>query len=149
MGGRQIPNLDCLCVAFSRDGRAILSGWSDGKIRCLYNQNQNIQTRMTRIYSHTLGLVRRQDTVRPAGREADLGPGGPGRCDRWTGRAGPVRQMRRTLGCGAEMPTRRLAAGPCLLGPPPRGWGGGWADEGGAGARGAGRLGRSRGSCST
>ena len=29
----QIPNLDCFCVAFSRDGRAILSGWSDGKIR--------------------------------------------------------------------------------------------------------------------
>jgi WD40 repeat protein len=29
----QIPNLDCFCVAFSRDGRAVLSGWSDGKIR--------------------------------------------------------------------------------------------------------------------
>jgi len=26
----QIASLDCNCICFSRDGRAILSGWSDG-----------------------------------------------------------------------------------------------------------------------
>jgi WD40 repeat protein len=29
----QIPSLDCYAICFSRDGRAVLSGWSDGKIR--------------------------------------------------------------------------------------------------------------------
>ncbi|XRA99932.1 cilia- and flagella-associated protein 52 [Pycnococcus provasolii] len=28
-----VPNLDCHCICFSSDGTAILSGWSDGKIR--------------------------------------------------------------------------------------------------------------------
>mmetsp|Transcript_42589 Transcript_42589/g.99981 ORF Transcript_42589/g.99981 Transcript_42589/m.99981 type:complete len:612 (+) Transcript_42589:132-1967(+) len=35
----QIPNLDCDCICFSRDGRAILSGWSDGKIRAFGPQS--------------------------------------------------------------------------------------------------------------
>lgn len=28
-----VPNLDCNCVAFTDDGKLILSGWSDGKLR--------------------------------------------------------------------------------------------------------------------
>jgi WD40 repeat protein len=28
-----VPNLTCLCVAFMADGKSILSGWDDGKIR--------------------------------------------------------------------------------------------------------------------
>lgn len=28
-----IPNVECNCIAFTDDGRCILSGWSDGKIR--------------------------------------------------------------------------------------------------------------------
>jgi len=34
-----VPNLDCLCIAFRPDGKAILSGWSDGKIRCFRPQS--------------------------------------------------------------------------------------------------------------
>jgi len=29
----RVPNLECNCIAFPNDGSAILSGWSDGKIR--------------------------------------------------------------------------------------------------------------------
>eukprot|EP01062_Namystynia_karyoxenos_P031385 TRINITY_DN2327_c0_g1_i4.p1 TRINITY_DN2327_c0_g1~~TRINITY_DN2327_c0_g1_i4.p1 ORF type:complete len:664 (+),score=248.70 TRINITY_DN2327_c0_g1_i4:80-1993(+) len=29
----QVQNLECNCMCFSRDGRTIVSGWSDGKIR--------------------------------------------------------------------------------------------------------------------
>mmetsp|Transcript_22139 Transcript_22139/g.36672 ORF Transcript_22139/g.36672 Transcript_22139/m.36672 type:complete len:608 (+) Transcript_22139:46-1869(+) len=29
----QVPGVDCLCIIFSTDGKAILSGWSDGKVR--------------------------------------------------------------------------------------------------------------------
>lgn len=35
----RVPNLECLCVTFSRDGKAILSGWDDGKIRAFRPQS--------------------------------------------------------------------------------------------------------------
>lgn len=34
----QVPNLECLCVVFSPDGKSIVSGWSDGKIRAFKPQ---------------------------------------------------------------------------------------------------------------
>jgi cilia- and flagella-associated protein 52 len=34
-----VPNVGCGCVAFSADGSAILSGWSDGKIRAFGPQS--------------------------------------------------------------------------------------------------------------
>lgn len=35
----RVPNLDCLAIAFARDGKSILSGWSDGKIRAFKPQS--------------------------------------------------------------------------------------------------------------
>jgi cilia- and flagella-associated protein 52 len=35
----KVPNVGCGCVAFSADGTAILSGWSDGKIRAFGPQS--------------------------------------------------------------------------------------------------------------
>lgn len=34
----QVPNVECNCVCFTRDGKTILSGWDDGKIRAFYPQ---------------------------------------------------------------------------------------------------------------
>lgn len=34
----QVPNLECLCVCFATDGKSIVSGWSDGKIRAFKPQ---------------------------------------------------------------------------------------------------------------
>ncbi|KAK9810051.1 hypothetical protein WJX72_004013 [[Myrmecia] bisecta] len=34
-----VPNLDCNCVAFMQDGKSIISGWSDGKIRAFGPQS--------------------------------------------------------------------------------------------------------------
>lgn len=34
-----VPNLDCHCVAFMPDGKSIVSGWSDGKIRAFGPQS--------------------------------------------------------------------------------------------------------------
>ena len=31
-----VPNLECQCVVLSNDGKAIVSGWNDGKIRAFY-----------------------------------------------------------------------------------------------------------------
>mmetsp|Transcript_24667 Transcript_24667/g.53859 ORF Transcript_24667/g.53859 Transcript_24667/m.53859 type:complete len:640 (-) Transcript_24667:151-2070(-) len=39
----QVPNLECNCLAFPRDGTAILSGWSDGKIRSFGPQSGNLK----------------------------------------------------------------------------------------------------------
>eukprot|EP00002_Diphylleia_rotans_P013043 TRINITY_DN253_c0_g1_i1.p1 TRINITY_DN253_c0_g1~~TRINITY_DN253_c0_g1_i1.p1 ORF type:complete len:608 (-),score=132.32 TRINITY_DN253_c0_g1_i1:424-2247(-) len=35
----QVPNLECNCAAFFRDGTGIISGWSDGRIRVFYPQS--------------------------------------------------------------------------------------------------------------
>jgi len=35
----QVPNMECYCLEFSRDGRSIVSGWSDGKIRAFLPQS--------------------------------------------------------------------------------------------------------------
>lgn len=34
-----VPNLECHCVAFMDDGRSIVSGWSDGKVRAFAPQS--------------------------------------------------------------------------------------------------------------
>ena len=35
----RVPNLECNCVAFTKDGKAIVSGWSDGSIRAFGPQS--------------------------------------------------------------------------------------------------------------
>eukprot|EP01017_Pseudomicrothorax_dubius_P022597 TRINITY_DN24442_c0_g1_i2.p1 TRINITY_DN24442_c0_g1~~TRINITY_DN24442_c0_g1_i2.p1 ORF type:complete len:630 (+),score=166.17 TRINITY_DN24442_c0_g1_i2:175-2064(+) len=35
----QVPNLECHCVSFMNDGKSILSGWNDGKIRSFLPQS--------------------------------------------------------------------------------------------------------------
>jgi WD40 repeat protein len=39
----QVPNLVCLCVCFSPCGKALLSGWSDGKIRAFKPQTGKLK----------------------------------------------------------------------------------------------------------
>lgn len=38
----QVPNLECYCLEFMRDGRSIVSGWSDGKVRAFLPQSGNL-----------------------------------------------------------------------------------------------------------
>jgi len=35
----QVPNMECFCLDFMRDGRSIMSGWSDGKVRAFLPQS--------------------------------------------------------------------------------------------------------------
>merc|ERR1712048_170485 len=35
----QVPNMECYCIDFMRDGRSIVSGWSDGKVRSFLPQS--------------------------------------------------------------------------------------------------------------
>mmetsp|Transcript_5183 Transcript_5183/g.8782 ORF Transcript_5183/g.8782 Transcript_5183/m.8782 type:complete len:622 (+) Transcript_5183:78-1943(+) len=35
----QVPNMECYCLDFMRDGKSIISGWSDGKVRAFLPQS--------------------------------------------------------------------------------------------------------------
>jgi len=35
----QVPNLECYCMCFMKDGKSIVSGWSDGKVRAFFPQS--------------------------------------------------------------------------------------------------------------
>jgi WD40 repeat protein len=35
----QVPNMECYCLDFMRDGRSVVSGWSDGKVRSFLPQS--------------------------------------------------------------------------------------------------------------
>lgn len=37
-----VPNLECLCIAFSPDGTCLYSGWDDGKIRAFTPESGNL-----------------------------------------------------------------------------------------------------------
>lgn len=39
----QVPNLTCLCLALARDGKSIVSGWDDGKIRAFAPESGKLQ----------------------------------------------------------------------------------------------------------
>ena len=34
-----VPGLECLCVIISKDGKSIISGWNDGKVRAFYPES--------------------------------------------------------------------------------------------------------------
>merc|ERR1719382_858695 len=35
----KVPNMECFCLDFMRDGRSIVSGWEDGKVRAFLPQS--------------------------------------------------------------------------------------------------------------
>jgi WD40 repeat protein len=39
----QVPNLECLCITFSPDGKSIVSGWNDGKVRAFAPQSGTLK----------------------------------------------------------------------------------------------------------
>jgi len=39
----QVPNMECYCIGFMRDGRSIVSGWSDGKVRAFLPQSGRLK----------------------------------------------------------------------------------------------------------
>ena len=38
-----VPNLECKCVTFKKDGSSIITGWNDGKIRAFGPQSGRLQ----------------------------------------------------------------------------------------------------------
>ena len=48
----QVPNLECHSVGFTVDGRSIISGWSDGKIRAFLPQSGNLLYVINDAHNH-------------------------------------------------------------------------------------------------
>ncbi len=38
-----VPNLECMCLTFKKDGSSLISGWNDGKIRAFGPQTGRLQ----------------------------------------------------------------------------------------------------------
>jgi len=51
------PNCECYCVGFMNDGKSIISGWSDGKIRGFFPQSGK-QMFPPFLLTNTLTLIR-------------------------------------------------------------------------------------------
>lgn len=61
----QVPNLECFCVCFSADGKSILSGWNDGKLRCFLPQSGKLMYVINDAHRHGVtGLISTIDSNR-------------------------------------------------------------------------------------
>lgn len=48
----EVPGLECFCVKFMADGKSILSGWSDGKIRAFLPQSGKLLYAINDAHNH-------------------------------------------------------------------------------------------------
>lgn len=48
----EVPGLECFCVKFMNDGRSILSGWNDGKIRAFLPQSGRLLYAINDAHNH-------------------------------------------------------------------------------------------------
>ena len=53
----QVPNLECNCVVFMNDGKSILSGWNDGKIRSFYPQSGKLMYLINDAHIHGVTAI--------------------------------------------------------------------------------------------
>jgi WD40 repeat protein len=61
----QVPNLECFCVTFSYDGKSILSGWNDGKLRAFLPQSGKLMYVVNDAHRHGVtALIGAADSTR-------------------------------------------------------------------------------------
>ena len=48
----EVPGLECFCIFFSVDGKSILSGWNDGKIRAFLPQSGKLLFAINDSHNH-------------------------------------------------------------------------------------------------
>lgn len=53
----QVPNLECNCIAVMPNGRSIVSGWDDGKIRAFYPESGKLQYVITDAHAESVTSV--------------------------------------------------------------------------------------------
>ena len=53
----EVPGVECICVAFMRDGKCIISGWGDGKIRAFFPQSGKLMFVINDAHIHGVTAV--------------------------------------------------------------------------------------------
>jgi cilia- and flagella-associated protein 52 len=53
----QVPNLECHCVTFMNDGKSIISGWNDGKIRAFLPQSGKLMYVISDAHIHGVTAI--------------------------------------------------------------------------------------------
>ncbi|OMJ85317.1 hypothetical protein SteCoe_13415 [Stentor coeruleus] len=53
----QVPNLECFCVGFSADGKSIISGWNDGKLRAFLPQTGKLSYVINDSHRHGVTAI--------------------------------------------------------------------------------------------
>jgi WD40 repeat protein len=53
----EVPGLDCFCVFFSHDGKTVLSGWNDGKIRAFLPQSGKLLFAVNDAHNHGVTAI--------------------------------------------------------------------------------------------
>lgn len=53
----QVPTVECHCIAFMRDGKSIISGWSDGKIRAFFPQSGKLMYVINDAHVHGVTAI--------------------------------------------------------------------------------------------
>ena len=48
----EVPGLECFCVSFMNDGKSILSGWNDGKVRAFLPQSGKLYYAINDAHNH-------------------------------------------------------------------------------------------------
>ena len=53
----EVPNLECFCVGFMQDGKSIISGWGDGKIRAFLPQSGKLFYAINDAHNHGVTAI--------------------------------------------------------------------------------------------
>ncbi|KAI9140685.1 WD40-repeat-containing domain protein [Paraphysoderma sedebokerense] len=62
-----LPNLECKCIVFKKDGSSLISGWSDGKIRAFGPQSGRLQYEINDAHKKTVTALAVTEPVNARG----------------------------------------------------------------------------------
>ncbi|TPX31610.1 hypothetical protein SmJEL517_g05107 [Synchytrium microbalum] len=78
-----VPNLECKCVVFSKDGSSLITGWNDGKIRAFGPQSGRLQYEINDAHRRCVTAVAVTDTWNDRGDYKIVSGGDDGQVRIW------------------------------------------------------------------
>jgi WD40 repeat protein len=83
-----VPNLECKCITFKKDGTSLITGWSDGKIRAFGPQSGRLQYQINDAHKKCVTALAVSDPYNDRG-DINIVSGGEGMSEniinRWRG----------------------------------------------------------------
>ncbi len=78
-----VPNMECLCIAFRKDGSSVITGWSDGKIRAFGPQSGRLQYTINDAHQNGVTALAVTDEDNTEGDFRIISGGGDGQVRIW------------------------------------------------------------------